>query len=69
MFCLLAVSVWLLFLTSCGTVRSIRRAEQHEAMGEYYEAARYYKNAYNRTSPKQRAERGVLAFKQGECYR
>ena len=69
MCCLLATLVWLLFLTSCGAVRSIRRAEQHEAMGEYYEAARYYKNAYNRTSPKQRAERGVLAFRQGECYR
>lgn len=69
MLCLLAALVWLLFLTSCGAVRSIRRAEQHEAMGEYYEAARYYKNAYNRTSPKQRAERGMLAFKQGECYR
>ena len=58
-----------LLFCSCGTGKHLRRAEQCYARGEYFEAARHYKAAYTRTSPKLRAERGVLAYKQGECYR
>lgn len=59
----------LLLLASCGPAKSLRRAEQCYARGEYFEAARHYKAAYTRTSPKERAQRGVLAYKQGDCYR
>ena len=58
-----------LFLTSCGAGRSLRQAEQSYARGEYFDAARHYKQAYTRTSPKDRPQRGVLAYKQGDCYR
>ena len=44
-------------------------AEQSYARGEYFDAARHYKTAYTRTSPKDRSQRGVLAYKQGDCYR
>lgn len=54
---------------SCGTGKSLRRAEQCYSLGEYFEAARYYKAAYQRTSPRKRAERGALAFRMAECYR
>lgn len=58
-----------LLLTSCGVGRSLRHAEQSYARGEYFDAARHYKTAYTRTSPKDRSQRGVLAYKQGDCYR
>ena len=58
-----------LFLTSCGAGRSLRQAEQSYARGEYFDAARHYKQAYTRTSPKDRPQRGILAYKQGDCYR
>ena len=54
---------------SCGTGKSLRRAEQCYSLGEYFEAARYYKAAYQRTSLRKRAERGALAFRMAECYR
>ncbi len=59
----------ILFLTSCGVGRSLRQAEQSYARGEYFDAARHYKTAYTRTPPKDRSQRGVLAYKQGDCYR
>lgn len=59
----------LFLLASCGAGKSLRKAEQHEARGEYFEAARHYKTAYTRTSPQKRIERAALAYKQGECYR
>lgn len=58
-----------LFLASCGAGRSLRQAEQSYARGEFYDAARHYKAAYTRTSPEDRPQRGVLAYKQGDCYR
>ncbi|WP_291530060.1 OmpA family protein [Bacteroides sp. UBA939] len=66
LFILLSAS---LFLTSCGTGRILRQAEQSYARGEYFDAANHYKKAYTRTSPKDRQQRGLLAYKQGDCYR
>ena len=45
-----------LLLTSCGVGRSLRHAEQSYARGEYFDAARHYKTAYTRTSPKDRSQ-------------
>ena len=61
---LLAMIVW-----SCGADKALRKAEQSEALGEYFEAAKHYKNAYSKTSAKQRDKRGECAFKMAECYR
>ncbi|MBR5802920.1 MAG: PD40 domain-containing protein [Bacteroidaceae bacterium] len=56
-------------LCSCGAEKALRKAEQAEALGEYFEAAKYYKQAYSKTSTKERDKRGERAFKMGECYR
>ena len=61
--------VCLLLFSSCGAGRSLKQAEQSYAQGEYFDAARHYKQAYARTSPKDRPRRAVLAYKQGDCYR
>ena len=38
------------------------------AIGEYAEAAGQYKQAYSRTSPKEKELRGRIAFKMGDAY-
>ncbi|MBQ8360476.1 MAG: OmpA family protein [Bacteroidaceae bacterium] len=58
-----------LLCCSCGAEKALRKAEQHEALGEYSEAAKYYKKAYSKTAVKQRDKRGERAFKMAECYR
>lgn len=58
-----------LLLASCGASGSLKKAEQSYARGEYYDAAKYYKLGYARTPPKQRKERGEIAYKMAGCYR
>ena len=59
----------LLTLAGCGAESALRKADQHYALGEYYEAASYYKKAYGATKAKDRERRGQRAFMMGECYR
>jgi outer membrane protein OmpA-like peptidoglycan-associated protein/tetratricopeptide (TPR) repeat protein len=69
---LLHIILWTLVavcLCSCGAENALRKAEQAEALGEYFEAAKYYKQAYSKTKVKERDKRGERAFKMGECYR
>lgn len=57
-------------LTACSTAdRNTRRAEQAMAIGEYAEAANFYKKAYQMTPPKEKEKRGRLAFLMGESFR
>ncbi len=57
-------------LTGCNTAeKSIKRAEAALAIGEYAEAAGNYRKAYTRTSPKDREQRGRLAYAMADCYR
>ena len=57
-------------LSSCGSAeRSLKRGDAAWALGEYCEAASQYKKAYMRTSPKERARRGAIAYKMAEAYR
>ncbi len=63
------VALSALLCCSCGAEKALRKAEQHEALGEYSEAAKYYKKAYSKTPVKQRDKRGERAFKMAECYR
>lgn len=47
-----------------------KKGEQAFAIGEYYNAAAYYKLSYSRCSPrKDKEKRAVRAFKMGDCYR
>lgn len=57
-------------LCACSNAeRTTRRADAAMAIGEYQEAASLYRRAYMQTSPRERALRGVLAYKMGEAYR
>ncbi len=59
----------LLFVSCSNEGISFKKGEQSYAIGEYYQAAAYYKKSYSRTSPKEREKRAVRAYKMGECYR
>ena len=57
-------------LSSCGNAeRALKRGNAALALGEYCEAAGQYKKAYMRTSPKERQQRGAIAYKMGDAYR
>ncbi len=58
-----------LLLFSCGAGKALKKAEQSYALGEYFDAAKYYKKAYARTPAKERKKRGEVAYKMGDCYR
>ena len=65
---LLLVGCVTLMLTSCGVDRNIKKGEKYLSLGEYYDAANQFKTAYQRTSPKDRRQRGELSLKMAECY-
>lgn len=56
------------FLTGCGIERNIKKGEKYLALGEYYDAAAQFKTAYQRTPPKNRAQRGDLSKRMAYCY-
>ncbi len=55
-------------LCGCGAERNLKRAEQYFALGEYYDAANEYKQAYSKIPAKERERRGQIARKMGYCY-
>ena len=59
----------LLLLAGCGAEKNMKKAEKFMAIGEYYDAASQYKQAYSKTPPKERARRGLIAGKMAVCYR
>lgn len=59
----------LLLLASCGAEKNMKKAEKFMAIGEYYDAASQYKQAYSKTPPKERDRRGLIAGKMAVCYR
>ena len=64
---LLVLSLWL--LVGCGAEKNMKKAEKFMAIGEYYDAASQYKQAYSKTPPKERDRRGLIAGKMAVCYR
>ncbi|MBR1922207.1 MAG: OmpA family protein [Paludibacteraceae bacterium] len=57
-------------ITSCSMQSRIRKADRKYAIGEYYEAAKQYKQIYPRLKKKsEREQKAGIAFRQGECYR
>ncbi len=57
----------LLALAACHNYE--KAANEAFFLGEYYDAAKYYKRVYSSTPAKERTKRGELAFKIGECNR
>lgn len=62
--CLVIVIV----LASCGADKYYKQGEKFLALGEYYDAASAYKQAYQKTQPKDRDRRGKIAYKMAVCY-
>lgn len=57
-----------LFLVSCGADRNIKKGDRCWSLGEYYDAANQFKQAYQKTSPKEKTQRGAVALKMARCY-
>lgn len=59
----------ILIATACNSEKAIRKGDKLAAICEYHEAAKQYKRAYSKISPKERTKRGEVAWKMAECYR
>ena len=59
----------MLMLASCGAETAVQKGNQAAAIGEYYQAAKYYKKAYTKTKAKDKKKRAERSFLMGECYR
>ena len=57
------------FFTSCGADNAMKKGDKYFALGEYYDAATYYKKAYAQTPAKERTLRGQRALRMADCYR
>lgn len=57
-----------LLLSACGAERNLKKGEKYLTLGEYYDAASQFRQAYSKTPPKLRAERGQIAAKMAYCY-
>ena len=65
------ITIWVMvcaMLCSCGAEKNLKKAEKYLALGEYYDAATQFKQAYTKTSPKEREKRGQYALKMAYCY-
>ena len=57
-----------LVATSCGAEAYIKKGEKNLALGEYFDAANNFKQAYTRTPAKDKAARGHISTKLALCY-
>ena len=57
-----------LLLLSCGADKNMKKGEKFLGLGEYYDAAEQFKQAYTRTPAKERDTRGKRAAKMALCY-
>ena len=57
-----------LLLISCGIDKNLKKGEKFLSLGEYYDAADQFKQAYTKAPPKERENRGKLALKMARCY-
>ena len=58
--------LWL--VPSSGADRNLHRGEKFLALGEYYDAANEFRQAYQKTPAKERAKRGQIARKMAMCF-
>ncbi len=52
-----------LLMASCGSEKNLKKGEKYLALGEYYDAASQFKQAYSKTAPKDKDKRGQIALK------
>lgn len=58
----------ILLLASCGAEKNMKKGEKLLALGEYYDAAEQYKQAYRKTDNADHVQRGKCALKMALCY-
>lgn len=63
-----ALAVLVAVLASCGADRNFKKGEKFLALGEYFDAAAQYKQAYSKSKPKDRTARGLYAMRMAYCY-
>lgn len=54
-------------LAGCGVDKNLKKGEKYLAIGEYYDAANQFRQAYSKTAPKEKARRGDIALKIAHC--
>ena len=54
-------------LAGCGADKNLKKGEKYLAIGEYYDAANQFRQAYSKTAPKEKARRGDIALKIAHC--
>ena len=64
---IIALVITILALTGCGAEKNLKKGEKYLAIGEYYDAATQFKQAYSKTAPKDKAKRGEIALKIAYC--
>lgn len=66
----LILTLTLMLTLSCSNESiNFKKAEQFYALGEYYQAAQFYKKSYQRVPTRDRQKRADRSFRMGECYR
>ena len=68
-FTILCAIVATLLLAGCGADQAMKKGDKFYAVGEYYDAAAQYRQAYTQTPNKERELKGQRAMKMAECYR
>ena len=58
----------LALFASCGADKNLKKGEKFLALGEYFDAADQFKQAYTKTPAKERDDRGKIALKMAHCY-
>ena len=66
---IILMTIAVLALAACGADTAMKKGDKFFALGEYYDAATYYKKAYSQTKAKEKPLRGQRALKMADCYR
>ena len=66
-YCFLLVVLMTTALSGCGADKNLKKGEKYLAIGEYYDAATQFKQAYSKTAPKEKSKRGDIALKIAHC--
>lgn len=61
------MAIAVMALAGCGADKNLKKGEKYLAIGEYYDAATQFKQAYSKTAPKDKAKRGEIALKIALC--
>lgn len=62
------LALFILLLMGCGADKNMKKGEEYLAIGEYFDAANQFKQAYRKTPTKDRPVRGLRALKMAYCY-